>query len=296
VAIEAFRRHPEMIITENDIAVFVANWNDKASNIEYIARVLNLGLDSFIFIDDSPFERDLVRTALPSVLVPDMPEDPADFVRAIEESGLLESSGFSHEDATRNQNYRIEAQRATEQIKYGSIDDYLASLGMQADCGPFRKEDLPRVAQLLQRSNQFNLRTQRFSEADCERYMLETDKRIGLQIKLADKFGDYGLISVVCCDVEDGALVVSELVMSCRVLKRGVEDYIMNRLFEECGARGLDGVRGEYRPTAKNGMVRSFFEGFGFLAQAHDAVREQWYLPADRYESRPTFIGTMKDE
>ena len=296
VAIEAFRRHPEMIITENDIAVFVANWNDKASNIEYIARVLNLGLDSFIFIDDSPFERDLVRTALPQVLVPDMPEDPADYVKAIEESGLLESSGFSQEDSTRNQNYRIEAQRATEQIKYGSIDDYLASLGMQADCRTFRKEDLPRVAQLLQRSNQFNLRTQRFSEADCERYMLETDRRIGLQIKLADKFGDYGLISVVCCDVEDGALVVSELVMSCRVLKRGVEDYIMNRLFEECRARGLDGVRGEYRPTAKNGMVRSFFEGFGFLAQEHDAVREQWYLPADRYELRPTFIGTTRDE
>src|SRR4051812_37953644 len=151
-----------------------------------------------------------------------MPDDPADFVKAIEESGLLESSGYSQEDSTRNQNYRIEAQRATEQIKYGSIDDYLASLGMKADCRPFRKEDLPRVAQLLQRSNQFNLRTQRFSEADCERYMLETDRRIGLQIRLEDKFGDYGLISVICCDVEDGALAVNEMVMSCRVLKRGV--------------------------------------------------------------------------
>ncbi|MEJ1937153.1 HAD-IIIC family phosphatase, partial [Nostoc sp. NIES-2111] len=148
-ALGVFRSHPEMIIKESDISVFVANWNDKASNIAYIARVLNLGLDSFIFVDDSPFERDLVKTALPAVAVPDLPEDVADYCRALEASGLLEGTGFTKEDVTRNAKYREEARRSTEQMKFGNIEDYLASLDMRIDCGPFRSIDLPRIAQLI---------------------------------------------------------------------------------------------------------------------------------------------------
>ena len=293
-AMEAFRKHPEMVLKEEDIALFVVNWNDKASNIEYISRVLNLGLDSFIFLDDSPFERDLVRKALPQVKVPELPEDPTQYISALEGSGLLEASGFSREDERRNQGYREEALRTTENLKYGNIEDYLKSLDMKADCSPFRREDIPRVAQLLQRSNQFNLRTQRLSEAACAAYMTETEMRAGFQIKLKDRFGDYGLISVVCCDVVDSQLAVTELVMSCRVLKRGVEDFIMNRLFQECLRRGLTGLRGEFIQTPKNQMVKTFYSNFGFECIEQHENREVWYCPVNAYTSRTVYIGDEK--
>lgn len=290
-AIEVFRKHPEMVLREEDIAVFVANWNDKGSNIEYVSRVLNLGLDSFIFIDDMPFERDLVRSRLPMVAVPEMPEDPSGYVAAIERSGLLESTGFSEEDHRRNLTYREEALRTTEQIKYGSIDEYLAGLGMKSECGIFQKDDIPRVAQLIQRSNQFNLRTQRVSESQCLAYLNGGRDKFGVQVRLSDRFGDYGLIAVVCCDVVDNDIFVTELVMSCRVLKRGVESLIMNFLFNECHRRGLNGVRGEYIGTAKNALVKDFYTQFGFSLTDDGEKKTKWYLPRSEYEMRPIFIN-----
>ena len=290
VALDAFRNHPEMVLKEDDVAVFVANWNDKASNLEYIARVLNLGLESFVFVDDSPFERELVRAKLPSVAVPEMPEDVTDYILTLENSGLFEATGYSHEDTRRSQMYREEAQRTTAQIRYNGIDDYLNSLDMQIDCGPFRSVDLPRIAQLIQRSNQFNLRTQRLAESDCERLMLNVDGCLTVQARLRDRYGDYGLIAAICCEEEARRLVVRELVMSCRVLKRGVEDYLMNHLFNECRIRGLSGVQGEYIRSPKNAMVREFFAQFGFQLIGGDEVRQTWFLSADDYQTRKTFI------
>lgn len=292
----AFRTHPEMIMQEEDVAIFVANWNDKASNLEYIARVLNLGLDSFVFVDDSPFERSQVRQALPMVAVPELPEDVADYVAALEAGGYFEATGLSEEDASRNQKYREEAQRSTEQIKYQNIDEYLASLGMEMQCGPVAPDDLARVAQLFQRSNQFNLRTQRTSEATCEQYLREPDRYLTLQLRLRDKFGDYGLISAACGEVRDGVLFVSELVMSCRVLKRGVEEYLMNHLFAQARRRGLKGVEGEYIRTEKNSLVRDFFPRFGFELVAGDDVRQVWRLALEKYQPRKTFITPANDD
>ena len=289
-ALDCCRNHPEMILREEDFAIFVANWNDKASNIEYIARVLNLGLDSLIFIDDSPFERNLVRAALPTVSVPEMPDDVADYIRALENSGLLEAIGYTGDDYHRSQKYREEALRTTEQLKYNSIDGYLKSLEMAIDCGPFQAEQLPRIVQLIQRSNQFNLRTQRFSEADCERYMLDTSGSVTLSARLQDRFGDYGLISAVCCDVEDRRLKVREFVMSCRVLKRGVEEHLINYLFNEGRKRGLVGIEGEYIQSSKNAMVKEFYKWFGFDLVRSDDMRQVWYLDVDRYEPKQTAI------
>jgi FkbH-like protein len=290
-ALSVFRTHPEMILREEDIAIFIANWNDKASNIEFIARALNLGLDSLVFIDDSPFERDLVRTALPSVAVPELPEDVADYVACLEGSGLLEATVYSEADHDRNRMYREEARRTTEQIKYSTIDDYLKSLGMSIECGPFTAEQLPRIAQLIQRSNQFNLRTQRLSEGDCERYMRDPAAHVTIQARLRDRFGDYGLIAVVCCDVVSDELFVTELLMSCRVLKRGVEEYLMNRIFAECSRRGLRAVRGEYIKSGKNSMVEGFFRAFGYDLLESDELKQVWRLPVERYEPRVTHIG-----
>jgi FkbH-like protein len=289
-ALDCCRNHPDMILREEDFAIFVANWNDKATNIEYIARVLNLGLDSLVFIDDSPFERNLVRTTLPTVVVPEMPDDVADYIRALENSGLFEAIGYTDDDYHRSQNYREEALRTTEQVKYNSIDAYLKSLEMLIDCGPFQPKQLPRIAQLIQRSNQFNLRTQRLSEAACERCMLNTSGCVTVSARLRDRFGDYGLISAVCCDIEDGRLKVREFVMSCRVLKRGVEEYLMNSLFRECLKRGLIGIQGEYIKSSKNTMVKEFYKGFGFDLVRSDDTRQVWYLDVGRYEPKQTFI------
>jgi FkbH-like protein len=288
IALDAFRNHSEMILKETDISVFVANWNDKASNIEFIARVLNLGLDSLVFVDDSEFERSLVRTGLPQVAVPELPEDVADYCAALERSGLLEGAGFTKEDTARNAKYREEALRTTEQLKFGNIDDYLASLDMRIDCGPFRSADMPRIAQLIQRSNQFNFRTQRLSQAACEAAL--EGGEVTVAARLADKFGDYGLIAVIVCDTVDGDLFVKEFVMSCRVLKRGVEEYLVNHLFDQCRARGLKGIRGQYVKSAKNAMVANFYSGFKFERMSISDESSDWYLPVTKYEIRATQI------
>ncbi len=289
-ALEVFRKHPEMVLREEDIAVFVANWNDKAANIEYIARVLNIGLDSLVFIDDSAFERNLVRQALPAVSVPELPDDVAGYIPALEASGLLEATGFSGADAARNQMYREEAQRSSQQLQYGNIDDYLRSLAMVIDCRPFQDGEMGRVAQLFQRSNQFNLRTQRLDERQCRAMRDDAAHCVTLQARLADCFGDYGLICAIACDTVDGWLNVAELAMSCRVLKRGVEGYLMNLLFEHCGRLGLKGVRGEYLPSAKNAMVRDFYRQFGFEPAGGAGPGTVWALPHERYSPQATFI------
>ncbi len=288
VVLDAFRNHPEMVIRETDISVMVANWNDKASNIEYIARVLNLGLDSIVFIDDSPFERSLVREALPQVAVPEMPEDVADYCSALEASGLFEAVGFTDEDAARNAKYREEAVRTSEQLRFGNIDDYLASLDMRSDCGPVRPDDLPRVVQLFQRSNQFNLRTQRLSRTAIQE--LVGTGQVTVAARLRDKFGDYGLISAIACDTVGNDLRIVELVMSCRVLKRGMEEFLMNYLFDQCRQRGLVGIRGQYIRTAKNDMVSEFYARFGFACLSVDGGGSEWYLAAEDYRPRPTQI------
>jgi FkbH-like protein len=287
VALDAFRNHPEMVLKETDIAVFVANWEDKPSNLQRIAVALNLGLDSFVFVDDSPFERGLVRSVLPMVHVPEMPEDVTDYVATLEDSGLFEATEYTEEDRGRSHSYHTEIQRVSEQARFASLDDYLKSLEMKIDCGPFNKEDLPRIAQLIQRSNQFNLRTQRLSQAQCEEYR---HKGVTVAARISDRYGDYGLISAICCDLWQEHLFVAELVMSCRVLKRGVEEYLMNRLFSECRRLGLAGVRGEYLPTPKNGLVKDFYKSFGFSLMEEDLNRQVWYLDADHYTPRPTFI------
>ncbi|MFT4174137.1 MAG: HAD-IIIC family phosphatase [Rhodocyclaceae bacterium] len=288
IATQVFREHPEMLIRLDDISVFVANWNDKGSNLDAIAQRLNLSPDSFIFIDDSAFERDLVRALMPTVAVPELPDDVADFCVALERSGLLEASGFTGEDRLRNAKYKEEAQRASSKLSFGNVDDYLASLDMRVHCTSFAPDDIPRVAQLMQRSTQFNLRTQRLSDADCERLVQRGEVTVAARLK--DRFGDYGLIAAVACQEQDGWLFVSEFVMSCRVLKRGVEDYLVNHLFAQCAARGLAGIRGEYIASAKNGMVKDLFARLGFERAAHDETGSSWYLQRADYRPRPTHI------
>lgn len=261
---EPFEKHPEMVLRMEDFSAFVANWQDKASNIRSIQQMLNIGMDSLIFLDDNPFERNLVRSMLPEVTVPELPEDPALYRSCLQELGLFEVASYSAEDANRTQQYRDQAERRVFEASFQSYDDYLKGLEMTAVAAPFDPFHYPRIAQLTQRSNQFNLRTVRCTEAQIQD-LAQDEGHICLYFMLKDKFGDHGLISVVVLDKQpDSTLFVSQWLMSCRVLKRGMEEFIINKIMKTAEANGFRRVVGEYLPTPKNSMVQHLYQTLGF--------------------------------
>ena len=261
---EPFLRHPDMVLRLEDIAMFVANWEDKAGNILRIQQTLNIGMDSLVFLDDNPFERNLVRTAIPEITVPELPEDPAlylDYLRAL---NLFETASYSATDSNRTQQYQKEAERSSAVSAFGDYGEYLQSLDMRAIAAPFNAFQYPRIAQLTQRSNQFNLRTIRYTEAQVEA-IAEDENHITRYYTLRDSYGDYGLISVVILDKHPGGdLFISEWLMSCRVLKRGMEEFIINDMIATAKTHGFRRVIGEYIKTPKNAMVADIYGRMGF--------------------------------
>ncbi len=261
---EPFEKHPEMVLRLEDFSMFVANWEDKARNIRTIQQALNIGMDSMVFLDDNPFERELVRTMIPEITVPELPEDPALYLQYLRGLDLFETASYSREDAGRTEQYREKAQRAAFEAAFQSYDDYLEALQMRASAAAFDPFHYPRIAQLTQRSNQFNLRTVRYTEAEIEA-LAQDDSRIGLYFTLKDKFGDHGLISVVVLEKQpEDTLFISEWLMSCRVLKRGMEAFIVDKILSVAAQQGFRRVVGEYIPTPKNAMVKDLYEQLGF--------------------------------
>jgi FkbH-like protein len=263
-AVGAFEQNPEMVLKRDDITVFIANWENKADNIRKIRETLEIGLDSMVFLDDNAFERNLVRNFLPEVIVPELPEDPADYVRAVCELNLFETTAFSAEDVARSALYKQEADRREALSSYTDVTEFLRSLDMQIVVGRFESEKIGRISQLFLRSNQFNLTTHRYSETDCTAMMRDEAGCIPLYASLSDRFGDHGLISIVVAWPEGNTLRISDWLMSCRVLGRGVEQYLMNYVFARAADLGLAVVSGEYIPSPKNGMVKDFWAQFGF--------------------------------
>ena len=267
---EPFLKHPDMVLRLEDFSMFIANWEDKAQNIRRIQQSLNIGMDSMVFLDDNPFERNLVRSLIPEITVPELPEDPALYLDNIQSLNLFETASYTKEDLGRTNQYRAEAGRAQMQSQLGSFEEYLKALEMEAEVAPFDPYHYPRIAQLTQRSNQFNLRTVRYSEAEIKA-IAGDGRRITRYFCLRDKFGDHGLVSVVILDKpalhpgqEEGALFISEWLMSCRVLKRGMEEFIINHIFGVAAENGYSKVIGEYVKTPKNAMVERIYEKLGF--------------------------------
>jgi FkbH-like protein len=261
-----FQKHSEMLLREDHIAVFQANWNDKATNIAAIAKELELGLDAMAFLDDNPAERGLVRRILPQVAVPEVPDDPALFARTLLASGYFEAIAFSDEDRKRADFYQDNAKRIALQKQAGDVDGYLASLDMVITFQPFDSVGRARIAQLISKSNQFNLTTRRYSEADVA--AAEADPSLlTLQIRLADTFGDNGMICVVICrpDAEYArGWEIDTWLMSCRVLGRKVEQATLAELVRTAKSRGIDRLRGVYKPTARNRLVEDHYRKLGF--------------------------------
>jgi len=279
VARSAFLRHPEMLLREDHIAVFQANWNDKATNIAAIAAELSLGLESMVFLDDNPFERDLVRKGLPEVAVPELPDDPALYARTLAAAGYFEAVTFSEEDRKRATFYRDNARRATLRDQVGDLDGYLASLRMTIVFAPFDATGRARIAQLINKSNQFNLTTRRYTEGDVAE--LEADpSAFTLQVRLVDAFGDNGMISVIVCRPSGAdAWEIDTWLMSCRVLGRRVEQMVLREIIAHARAMGVRRLIGVYRPTERNGMVREHYAKLGFLPAGEDASGETtWQL------------------
>lgn len=273
-----FRNHPDMVLKESDIAVFTANWNNKADNIRDIARVLNLGLDSFVFVDDNPAERELVREFLPMVAVPEMPEDPADYVRTLDACCHFETVAFSDEDRARSEMYRENAARQQLQETHTDIAAYLRALDMKSAVGTFDSFHLPRIAQLINKSNQFHLTTTRYPENEL-RAMAASPDFITLYFKLRDRFGDSGLISVVILRRGEGdAWLVDTWVMSCRVLSRTMEAFVHNTVVAAARERGAISLTGRYIPTSKNGLVRDHFKSLGYTQLPDDGTSSLWKL------------------
>ena len=280
IARQVFREHPDMLLREEHIAVFQANWNDKASNIEAIAQTLNIGLDALVFVDDNPAERALVRQRLPQVAVPELPDDPAFYVRTIAAAGYFEAVGFADEDRKRAQFYTDNAKRVELQSNIGSIDDYLRSLNMHISFSAFDAGGRARIAQLINKSNQFNLTTRRYTEAEIDMLIGDEDA-FTMQIRLEDVFGDNGMIStIICCEVGDDWEIDTWL-MSCRVLGRKVEEAALQQLIHFGKMRGIKRLLGLYRPTERNIIVAEHYAKLGFTATGIRDDAELWILSLD---------------
>jgi FkbH-like protein len=260
---EVFEQHPDMLLKLEDISCFVANWTDKATNLRSIAKQLNIGLDSLVFVDDNPAERSIIRQMVPEVAVPEVSADPIDFVAALERHRYFQVTTLGAEDFKRTEYYRANAERAEIEAAAGGIDDFLRSLDMTSVIGPIQAKTLERSTQLINKSNQFNLTTRRRNVAEVQA-LTQSPDWITTTVTLVDRFGDNGLISVVLGQIQQDVLEIDTWVMSCRVLKRGVECFLLNYLCELARDRGLNYIRGQYIPTARNDLVRNHFAELGF--------------------------------
>lgn len=286
---EPFEEHPDMVLKLDDIAVFQANWETKVDNIRTIQQILNIGFDSMVFLDDNPFERNMVRENIPAITVPELPEDPAEYLEYLYSLNIFETASYSNLDKDRTKQYQVEAQRVSLSKTFTNEADFLKSLNMVSVVSGFTKFNTPRVAQLSQRSNQFNLRTVRYTDADIE--ALANDPNvIDLSFTLEDKFGDNGLIAVVIMKPQDKeTLFVDTWFMSCRVLKRGMENFTLNTMVEKAKAAGYKRIIGEYLPTPKNMMVEQHYPGLGFTI-IEGANTAQYELNVNNYSERESYI------
>ena len=288
-------RHPDGLLRPEDFAAIVANWEPKHQNLVEVARRLNIGLDSLVFVDDNPVERELVRSHLPEVAVPEVGSEVSRFPRILERERYFETLSIGHDDVKRAEYYVQNAARSAEQSGFADYDDFLKSLDMSAEIKPFSPVYLERITQLTNKTNQFNLTTRRFTHAEIER--ISRDGRfIHLYGRLTDKFGDNGLITVVVGEIDGDSLNVILWLISCRVLKRGMELAMMDALVESCQRRGLKAILGTYLPTAKNAMVAELYGELGFTRISADATgRTVWrFAVPDAWEPKNRIIRRVE--
>lgn len=255
--------HPDSVLRINHFACLKINWEPKHENIQAIAAELNIGLESLVFVDDNPAERAIVSAQLPTVAVPDIGNDVSGFINVLEQKRYFEPVALSQEDLNRANQYQSNTQRSLHLAQFSSYDEYLDSLDMIAEIAPFRSIYLNRITQLINKTNQFNLTTRRYTLAEIERIAADSGY-ITLYCKLTDKFGDNGLISCIIGRREAQSLHIDLWLMSCRVLKRGVEQAMLDSLVTTCRGKGIIEIHGYYIATERNAMVYDHYQKLGF--------------------------------
>jgi FkbH-like protein len=289
-----FERHPDMVLKLQDVACFVANWSDKAANLRTIAERLNIGIDSLVFVDDNPFERNIVRRELPMVLVPELPEDPAFYGQYLANAGYFEAVRITTEDLERGSQYRANIERDSLRSSHTDLDGYLRSLGMELRWQPFDSVGLQRVVQLINKTNQFNLTTRRYTEADVVS-MMNLPGALTLQLRLIDQFGDNGIIGIVIGKSAGPIMQIDTWLMSCRVLGRQVEEASMNLVAAEARRLGAESIVGEFLPTKKNSMVSDHYGKLGFeCIERREDGASCWRLTLGDFKPFPTFINMVR--
>jgi FkbH-like protein len=270
--------HPDSVLRLSDFSSFKANWEPKPENLKSIAAELNIGLDSLVFVDDNPVERAFVSAQLPEVMVPDVGSDVVNFISVLEEGRYFEAVGLSREDLDRPRQYETNARRLQEQSQFASYEDYLDSLDMVAEIAPLRPVYLERVAQLINKTNQFNLTTKRYTLADIEQ-IVSDDSYVTLYARLIDKFGESGLISVIIGRRERRSLHLDLWLMSCRVVKREVELAMLDALVAICQQHDITEIYGYYIRSEKNNVVSDHYAKLGFERISGDEHnRSVWRL------------------
>jgi len=285
VAKEPFEKHPDMVLCLNDIAVFMANWETKVDNIRHIQKILNIGFDSMVFIDDNPFERNMVHQNILEITVPELPPDPAEYLEFLYSLNLFETASYSNEDAKRTEQYQKESERKAVQASFANENDFLKSLNMISEVQPFNSFSIPRVAQLSQRSNQFNLRTIRYTEEEVKQ-IAASKKHFTFSFTLEDSYGDNGLICAIILEKKTPKeLFIDTWFMSCRVLKRGMENFVLNYIVDFAVNNGYQVLVGEYIQTGKNHLVKDHYANLGFIKK-----NEYWRLETSTYQPKECFI------
>jgi FkbH-like protein len=274
---EPFERRPDMVLKLSDVACFAANWDNKADSLRRIADELNLKLDAFVFVDDNPAERALVRRFLPEVAVPDLPEDPAGYIQAVARYRYFETTSFTREDAARTRLYAEDSHRRELAASSADLNSFLESLKMRIKVEPIHELNIERATQLVNKSNQFNLTTRRYAVAEIRAIAADTKWRT-LTFSLRDNLGDNGLVSVLLVHKRGDEISVDTWVMSCRVLQRGVEQFVRNELVDLASEERCAWICGSYLPTANNGLVSNLYADLGFTAAGPDHGQTLWRL------------------
>jgi FkbH-like protein len=290
-ALEPFDKHPDMVLRRGDIASFVANWQNKADNIRTIAQELNIGLDALCFIDDNPFERNLVRQELPMVAVPEVSDDPTGYPVALADAGYFEGLAVTDEDRERTSQYQGNKARDALKAAVTDLPSYLRGLEMQLIWKRFDRIGLQRIVQLINKSNQFNLTTRRYTDEDVLAVMADPHA-FGLQLRLTDRFGDNGIIAIIIGRLLDNKdLAIDTWLMSCRVLGRQVEPTTLNLIAQQASKLGAKRLIGEYIPTKKNAMVKDHYAKLGFtVMEADPAGGNRNVLDLAAFRPAETFI------
>jgi FkbH-like protein len=268
--------HPDSVLKLEDFTVFKANWKTKPENIQDIAAALNIGLDSIVFVDDNPTERAIVEEHLPEVAVPNVGTDVSVFAEILEQERYFEVDKIVQDDLSRSAFYNSNAERSASQSQFSDYGDFLTSLQMSAEIGPFRPVYLERITQLINKTNQFNLTTRRYTGGEVES-MSQDPAFLTLYGRLTDKFGDNGLVSVMVGQIVGSVLQIDLWLMSCRVLKREMELAMFDALVEQCQLRGIRKIVGAYIPSKKNGMVAGHYASLGFRAMSGKSESGEWW-------------------